>query len=44
MKLGVSEAGILRDFLRGNTSLKALYLYGNKFGVEGARLLAEGLA
>lgn len=43
MKLGVRESLLVRNFLINSQSLKTLILYGNQFGVEGARNLADGL-
>ena len=41
--LGVSEAHILKAIITNNNALSHLILYGNAFGVEGARILSEGL-
>lgn len=43
LKLGVKQSVIIRDFLKNSISIKSLNLYANKFGIEGARNLAEGL-
>ena len=43
MDLGVKESAQIRDLLLKSEEIKELYLFDNSFGVEGARIIAEGL-
>ncbi len=43
LKLGVSEAAVIKTFIQDNNKLAYLNLYGNVFGVEGAILISDGL-
>jgi len=43
LKLGVKEAGCIRDLLKKSNQIEELYLNGNSFGVEGAQIIADGL-